>query len=99
MTDLEKIKKCAEKMDFDFFEIDDRVRIAGRYAIQDDYDPLNDDAQAMALVKKFDLNFEKFPGSQWQADRWNGREWTESVFSDDLNRAICECVAKMKGSS
>jgi len=63
------------------------------------YDPLHDDAQAMALVKKFQLEV-----------RYNNRRtidpWIASpsyrpeptAFSSDLNRAIVECVAKMQAA-
>ena len=57
------------------------------------YDPLHNDEQALALVKRFHL----------QINVWNGdASWvvyyslTIRAFSDDLNRAICECVAKMQ---
>ena len=70
------------------------------------YDPLHDDAQAMALVKKFELridrNFE---------DGGEGLVWTvthhlcmkyggiSSFDNRNLNRAICECVAKMQAAA
>jgi hypothetical protein len=58
------------------------------------FDPLHDNAQAMALVKKFKLNIGQLSnacqvftpldaGHIYQAD------------SADLNRAIVECVAKI----
>jgi len=65
------------------------------------YCPLHDDAQAMAMVKKFELQIHGFSGK-------DGREWcvnfpfTETsgfrgyhTFNADLNRAICECVASI----
>ena len=65
----------------------------------DSYDPLHDDAQAMALVKKFHLQVDKTlrtpndPYGQWIVSK------TDKFVSEptsDLNRAICECVAKMQ---
>ena len=60
-------------------------------------DPLHDDAQAMALVKKFDLEI----GRPW--DRWTvtpvGKQrlnYELHTSAPDLNRAICECVSQMK---
>ena len=50
MTDLEMIKKCSERMGFECVESDGFI-IVGRTT----YNPLHDDAQAMALVKKFKL--------------------------------------------
>jgi hypothetical protein len=65
------------------------------------YDPLHDDAQAMALVKKFGLDIGEFSApigrGDWGVSRsalgwsvdWSGR-------NSNLNRAIVECVAKMQ---
>ena len=62
------------------------------------YFPLHDDAQAMALVKKFDLLIVKsrnpLNSLQWRV----GQHLWEPPFGvgNHLNRAICECVAKMQ---
>ena len=53
-------------------------------------DPLHDDAQAMALVKKFNVT------CIYGADTWLASTIETSVDNADLNRAICECVAKMQ---
>jgi hypothetical protein len=58
------------------------------------YDPLHDDAQAMALVKKFHLE------TRWYEDEsaWGvfaGNEKVGCYQYKDLNRAICECVARL----
>jgi hypothetical protein len=67
------------------------------------YDPLKNDEQAMALVKKFGLEIEQIGSDEkcWvvsatgeyleEQERW---ETFESE-SENLNRAICECVAKL----
>jgi hypothetical protein len=66
------------------------------------YDPLHDDAQAMELVKKFILD----ANWSWGAKKWCAVSWGEQTDdrgtdmlaeaqSTDLNRAICECVAKL----
>lgn len=57
------------------------------------YDPLHDDAQAMALVKKFGLTVSKDPDENYHAMGMIC-EWPTS--STDLNRAICLCVALMQ---
>jgi len=105
MTDLEITRLCAEAMGYTY-------RIQNRndhyseavYITQhgDDcfrYNPLHDDAQAMALVKKFQMDVD-FCTNQWRASWYNvrGKEctrWKQAV-NNDLNRAICECVAKMQ---
>jgi len=57
MTDLEMIKKCAEKMGEDVVDDGESCRFydsAGfEYGLS--YDPLTNDAQAFALVKHFGL--------------------------------------------
>lgn len=104
MDDLEVTKRCAEKMglDIDGWTWKGDYLKGNRYQR---YDPLHDDAQAMALVKKFDILLFK-PDGKWQAvpaAEWNKGHpgmyvcdqrmtWGESA---DLNRAICECVANL----
>ena len=66
-----------------------------------EYDPLHDDAQAMALVKRFELD-------QRRIINGNSKAWVvmlsdtvparSSAYNTDLNRAICECVAKMQAA-
>lgn len=56
------------------------------------YDPLHDDAQAMALVKRFRKEFEL--GGLL---RHVFMEWAE-LGPDDLNRAIVQCVAHLHQS-
>ena len=96
MTDLEITKLCAEALGYDRFE----WQTAGIVTGSDQpiclpegrirYDPLHDDAQAMALVKKFHL------GLAWSDycsvyEQGNGANGS----NDSVNRAICECCAKM----
>ena len=63
------------------------------------FDPLNDDAHAMALVKKMKLDvfgvFDMEDGEyrQWGVATFGTRRHTLNI---DLNRAICECVAAMQ---
>ena len=61
-----------------------------------EYDPLHDDAQTMALVKKFDIQIEG-----WSGDRnvyiLNYAQFVSNT--KDLNRAIVECVAKMQAAA
>ena len=69
--------------------------------------PLNDDAQAMALVKKFELEQCR---SFIEVDREEGLTWSvqphhitkyNGMYAEnaDLNRAIVECVAKMQAAA
>ena len=96
MTDLEMTRLCAEAMrlnfrvSYDRFTDGDFVELISELDPGNggDYDPLHDDAQVMALVKKFPQDtLTAF--IQHQQERWMGRQF-------DLNRAIVECVAKMQ---
>lgn len=86
MTDLEMIKKCAEKMGVADEVFDDK------FSRKPNYDPLHDDAQAMALVKKFRITISNQYGDKWACFQGHYSCWT---VNPDLNRAIVECVAKM----
>ena len=117
MTDLEMTKLCAEAMGHiaelnwgPICQIRSEPGIGvHRFAFStngywtSDYDPLHDDAQAMALVKKLGLSVESSalygrPISRWtvQSAGLDGRRIGFIHSSTDLNRAICECVAKME---
>ena len=102
MTDLEITKLCADADGDAFCTTPPNWSEEGLWCFADGapdskgfyYNPLHDDAQAMALVKKFEV---------W-ISRTNTRYWevfcagSGKVFSDNLNRAICECVAKMESN-
>lgn len=59
------------------------------------YQPLHDDTQAMALVKKFTLHISR-SDKWWIAFCPNGADSGFTGDNPDLNRAIVECVAKMQ---
>lgn len=102
MTDLEIVKRCAEKMGItglaeggfnnpsDMPWFDDGAP-GYRY-----YDPLHDDAQAMALVKKFNVSiYRNMLNKDYTAEITDSGICSQFA---DLNRAICECVAKLPDS-
>ena len=104
MTDLEITKLCAEAMGLqhhvprDAFDGEFWVMVIG-YSIEDipfvsRYDPLHDDEQAMALVKKFRLSvfFDHENGHWCVSLDLTG----EDICNADLNRAACMCVSKME---
>ena len=73
----------------------------GYALIMSGFNPLSNDEQAMSMVKKFKLDIEpNFDGEEgdWSVSTWaadqNGRE--NRCTHESLNRAICECVAKMQ---
>ena len=59
------------------------------------YDFLHDDAQCFGLAKKFELLMQPFEPPIAERGTW----WVACDFGhaegNDLNRAICECVAKL----
>ena len=108
MTDLEITKRCAEAIGIDKkfwpmrFSAPDMFGDESIFVTSIEkptYNPLLDDAQAMALVKKLELRLQE-PEALPSADRrWRVTCWlpTKSVAQNvDLNRAICECVAKLE---
>jgi hypothetical protein len=94
MTDLEMIKKCAEKMGLDLGpEWDQGFVMLGGHSGKPMtlYDPLHDDAQAMALVKKFYLAICRNT-PYWDVRHVDG---DEPGCDTNLNRAIVECVSRL----
>lgn len=94
MTDLEMTKLCAEvigKSTGERFYIKENGSVVYLYKNKK-YDPLHDDTQAMALVKKLKLNVE------CTHHGWNVyyRLHDFDTYNADLNRAIVECVALMQ---
>ena len=101
MTDLEMTKLCAKAMGYtDISEIE-FPNDPRRYVSAMDqkrgllWNPLQYDAQAMALVKKFELEIGWMATGRASVNFPNeeGPNWIEA---DTLNRAICECVAQMQ---
>lgn len=76
----------------------------GCYFIQGGaYDPLHNDEQAMALVKKLGLTVDPAqdePPFDWRVVVAIGGDWDNQAAgeSDNLNRAIVQCVAKLQES-
>ena len=106
MTDIEITKLCAQAMGYTLdayakgFRVRDQdndvIYIIGEGWGRSQYNPLHDDAQAMALVKKFEIRISRTlrPAEGWFAEINNNQFGS----STDLNRAICECVAKMEAA-
>ena len=106
MTDLEITRLCAEAMKITYEiggENDDGDALVWidkrRNGLE--YTPLHDDAQAMALVKRFGLNITGHSiddGSTEPWCVWLPRSLGGVVEAEDLNRAICECAAKTQAA-
>ena len=97
MTDLEMVKWCAEAMEMDFIATEKHVmfRLPGSMELHSAYYwPLQVDAQAMALIKRFRLNIEQLSAG---CKVFTG-DMRHEADSHDLNRAIVECTAKMQAA-
>lgn len=93
MTNLEITRACAEAMGLERLAVNGAEVVIGMTPNRYVYRPLHDDAQAMALVKRFRLEVYCEPEHDdlWLCNERNG----EASMHADLNRAICLCVAKM----
>ena len=98
MTDLEITKLCAEAMGLPVKMWCEGQPYASWILFDKSattYQPLHSDAQAMALVKKFKIQIAESSAS---VDWVVGIPPLPVIIRADLNRAICECVAKMQSS-
>ena len=95
MTDLEITKLCAEAMGVDCNVIG--VNLSADTTL---YDPLHDDAQAMALVKKLRLRVLPQANGYWCVDNGEPTPYARGAYwlasAETLNRAICECASQMQ---
>ena len=91
LSDLEITKLCAAAMDIELRQIGNDLWTAADECVL--YDPLHYDEQAMALVKKFKLIIE-WETTWWVTECESGVKDAVGAHNDNLNRAICECVAK-----
>ena len=94
LTDPEITRPCARAMEYTFKAVNPHasgILVTGIVDEVSRYDPLHDDAQMAALVKKFRIGIVCFHDSMWSVnDRHNVSQ------NADLNRAVCECVARMQ---
>ena len=103
MTDLEITKLCAEAIGLKYtvlpalqgsecFDIESIIFHDGPYPVA--YEPLMNDAQCFVLMNKMKLSID----APSMDGLWHVTDYDNGVFTDNesLNRAICECVAKMQ---
>lgn len=108
MSDTELTKACAdaEGIEVTLYKAGEPASMYSCWLTRDEngpwreYAPLHDDAQAMALVRKFRLDVEPcFEGDEgeWMVSQWidNAGRRTGFVHDESLNRAICLCVARL----
>lgn len=99
MTDLEMTKLCAQAMDFPETRhplnipiTPPAIYIEGGFF----YSPLRDDAQAMALLRKFPMDVFADRGTPFWRVRIAADHNKGYAMADDINRAIVECVAMLQ---
>ncbi len=101
MTDLEITRLCAEAMGRHLYWDGETAMLSpvidGKER-NERYNPLHDDAQAMALVKRFNVKLTKTPKYEtWRTVAYSEDNYFLSATTNqDLNRAICETIAKMQ---
>lgn len=96
-SDLEMTRLCAQAMGFvEISNIPGGVLVCALLGAPERYDPLHDDAQAMALLKRFRPMIDTRDVSPpWNV--WDVIGCGQSVGSD-LNRCIVECVAQSQAA-
>lgn len=100
MTDFEKMQKCAVAMGLlNVIQSTDgmgnqKLHIATGPFMRE-YDPLHNDEQAMALLKKFPMDVFADRGNPFWRVRLAADHNVGNGMSDNLNRAIVECVANL----
>ena len=101
MTDLEITRLCAEAMRFEpvcsmIQPKSDKQpkywKIGRREFPMSSYKPLHDDAQVMALMKKFPL--QTILALSDHLDRYPLEDAPERAA--EINRVVCECIANME---
>ena len=106
MTDIDMTRLAAEAMGVPEWAISFQE---GGEMFNELYDPLHNDEQAMALVKKFRLQVNTLTGGRWlvTTDGSLSARFEASyppyisvhqTEDSDLNHAIVECVAKMQAA-
>lgn len=105
-SDIEIVEKCAKAMGLQPYERGGFIQQCSSYGIYivgelggrgyTEYSPLTDDAQAMALMKKFRMDIQQFNDGECHALTAYADGFSNGY---DLNRAICNCAASMDTAS
>jgi len=98
MTDLEIVKKCAERMGVNLFISGATGQLVYLDAGETyEYDPLHDGAQAMALIQKYADQIRRDEKGDWniRINKTKDAPGAVAYRFPDLKRAICECVARL----
>jgi hypothetical protein len=99
MSELDQVRLCAKAMGCEVWEASQNkpchtIRFLHPVNADDQYWPITNDAQAMALVKRFMLKIDAFTGTAEIS--WDGNVKFKTYSDLSLNHAIVECVALMQ---
>ena len=96
MNDRDIVRRCAEAMGYTTISEHPSLPVMLVKEVRETYSPLNSDAQAMALVKRFRMTIV----SMHYDEKWHAiipsAQFNCDAISPDLNRAICTAVANMQ---
>lgn len=97
MDDLTATRLCAEAAEIRTWDEYGKPYCKGHFGLEMQYWPLTNDAQAMALVKKFRLNIRSLKRVLWEVYFPPNLSETHSatIADENLNRAIIYCVAAL----
>ena len=97
LDDLTATRLCAEAAEIRTWDEYGKPYCKDLFGLEMQYWPLTNDAQAMALVKRFGLGFDRnIILGEWHVIMVDERSVVKNQGADaDLNRAIVYCVAKM----
>jgi hypothetical protein len=101
MTDLELTERCADAMGVRAhkFDFERGLWILHANGSRTEYAPLRDDAQCLRIIKAFNLMVNWNSETEvWcmPMDQAKYGHLADSPNCGDLNRAVCECVARLK---
>lgn len=98
LSDLEITRLCAEAMELSPFAVNgEKYVVIGETPNRYEYCPLTNDAQAMALVKKFRLKIWCGQFTQeWHVSAPDADHYVQGSLDPSLNRAICDFVAQLQ---
>lgn len=109
MTDLEMVKRCAEKMGYQWNSSRQEAKwynsqngMGGKRMRWKKYDPINNNDQCVELIKHFKIRVMPIISDGYFTDKWRAyraetvnTSMSEFVDGKTLNRAIVECVARL----
>lgn len=99
MTALEIVKLCAEAMGYTILGASSNYGVLIRHTHAEIFNPLTNNAQAFDLLKKHCVIVHTYTSGKHRG-KWRATVLATTISTEatgtDLNRVICEAVAKMQ---